>query len=97
MQSHNKTNFTKKLVQFQFHKKKFKLISFFQYAKVDDHLPLMQQLQRAATLPPVEQNGMVGAIVYSMQNRTEFDSCWLESIQEKILCKVKYILSKFNY
>ena len=65
--------------------------SFFQYAKVDDHLPLMQQLQRAATLPPVEQNGMVGAIVYSMQNRTEFDSCWLESIQEKILCKVKYI------
>ena len=64
------------------------MISFFQYAKVDDHLPLMQQLQRAATLPPVEQNGMVGAIVYSMQNRTEFDSCWLESIQEKILCKV---------
>ena len=51
----------------------------------------MQQLQRAATLPPIEQNGMVGAIVYSMQNRTEFDSCWLESIQEKILCKVKYI------
>ena len=74
-------------MQFQFHKKN----SFFQYAKVDDHLPLMQQLQRAATLPPVEQNGMVGAIVYSMQNRTEFDSCWLESIQEKILCKVKYI------
>ena len=59
------------------------------YAKVEDHLPLMCQLQRAATLPPVEQSGMVGAIVFSMQSRAEFDSCWLESVQEKILCKVR--------
>ena len=61
------------------------------YAKVEDHLPLMCQLQRAATLPPVEQSGMVGAIVFSMQSRAEFDSCWLESVQEKILCKVRII------
>ena len=58
------------------------------YGKLDDYLPLMCQLQRAATLPPVEQNGMVAAIVYSTQNRTDFDNCWLESVQEKILTKV---------
>ena len=48
----------------------------------------MCQLQRASTLLPVEQNGMIAAIVYSMQNRTDFDNCWLESVQEKILIKV---------
>ena len=58
------------------------------YGKLDDYLPLMCQLQRAATLPPVEQNGMIAAIVYSTQNRTDFDNCWLESVQEKILTKV---------
>lgn len=60
------------------------------YDKVDDHLPLMCQLRRAATLPPVEQNGMIAAIVFSMQNRTQFDSCYLESVQENILYKVIY-------
>ena len=58
------------------------------HGKLDDYLPLMCQLQRAATLPPVEQNGMIAAIVYSTQNRTDFDHCWLESVQEKILTKV---------
>ena len=61
------------------------------YGKLDDYLPLMCQLQRAATLPPVEQNGMIAAIVYSTQNRTDFDNCWLESVQEKILTKVNII------
>ena len=58
------------------------------YGKLEEYLPLMCQLQRAATLPPVEQNGMIAAIVYSTQNRTEFDNCLLESVQEKILTKV---------
>lgn len=58
------------------------------YAKVDDYLQIMCQLHRASTLPPVEQNGMIHAMVYSMQNRTEFDSCWLDAVQEKILHKV---------
>ena len=85
---------------FQFLRGLSTFIFSLKYAKVDDHLPLMCQLQRAATLPPVEQNGMVGAIVFSMQSRTEFDSCWLESVQEKILCKVNLIKSfvgKFIY
>ena len=34
--------------------------------KVEDHIPIMCQLRRAATLPPVEQNGMIAAIVFSM-------------------------------
>ena len=57
------------------------------YKKLDDCLPLMCQLQRAATLPPVEQNGMISAIVYSTQTRTDFDMGSLESVQEKILMK----------
>ena len=58
------------------------------FDKVDDHLPLMCQLRRAATLPPVEQNGMVATIVFSMQSRTQFDHCSLESVTETILHKV---------
>ena len=65
-----------------------KCVFAFKYAKVDDYLPLMNQLRRAATLPPVEQNGMIAAIVYSTQNRTPFDNCWLESVDERILLKV---------
>lgn len=75
------------LAPFKFLREKNGFVFSLKYAKVDDHLPLMCQLQRAATLPPVEQNGMVGAIVYSMQSRTEFNSCWLESVQETILLK----------
>ncbi|TRY75685.1 hypothetical protein TCAL_14609 [Tigriopus californicus] len=33
-----------------------------QYGKVDDYLSQICQLQRASTLPPVEQNGMIAAI-----------------------------------
>jgi factor associated with neutral sphingomyelinase activation len=80
------------LAPFKFIREVKTFIFALKYAKVDDHLPLMCQLQRASTLPPVEQNGMVGAIVYSMQSRTEFDSCWLESVQETILHKVLLLL-----
>ena len=62
------------------------------YGKIDDYLPLMCQLRRAATLPPVEQNGMVAAMVFSVQNRKQFDSCWIESVKEKILHKVRYAI-----
>ena len=56
----------------------------------------MCQLQRAATLLPVEQNGMIAAIVYSTQNRSEFDNCFLESVQEKILTKVTLMIALIN-
>ena len=58
------------------------------HSRLDDELPLMAQLQRAATLPAVEQHGMIATMVYSTQNRTDFDHCWLESIHERILLKV---------
>ena len=56
--------------------------------KVEDHIPLMCQLRRAATLPPVEQNGMIAAIVFSMQSRTQFDFASMETVHENILHKV---------
>ena len=62
------------------------------HGKLDDYLPLMCQLQRAATLPPVEQNGMIAAIVFSMQSRTQFDFASMETVQEKILHKVRKIM-----
>ena len=48
----------------------------------------MCQLRRAATLPPVEQNGMIAAIVFSMQSRTQFDFASMETVHENILHKV---------
>ena len=45
----------------------------------------VQQLRRAASLPPVEQAGMVAAINYSIQSRLSFDTCWLENIGERIV------------
>ena len=64
--------------------------------KVEDHIPLMCQLRRAATLPPVEQNGMIAAIVFSMQSRTQFDFASMETVHENILHKVcnSYIFLK---
>ena len=59
-----------------------------QHAKLDDELPLMAQLQRAATLLAVEQRGMIATMVYSTQSRTDFDLCALESVHERILLKV---------
>ena len=58
------------------------------YGRLDDYLAQINQLRRAATLPPVEQNGMIATICYSIQNRLAFDSCWLESVKETILLKV---------
>ena len=68
----------------------------FKYAKVNDHLSLMNQLRRAATLPPIEQNGMIATIVYSIQSRSSFDHCWLETAQEQILHKVTPSLGTKN-
>ena len=53
----------------------------------------MCQLRRAATLPPVEQNGMIAAIVFSMQSRTQFDFASMETVQEKIIYKVHNVKS----
>ena len=58
------------------------------YGRLDDYLAQINQLRRAATLPPVEQNAMIATICYSIQNRLAFDSCWLESVKETILLKV---------
>jgi hypothetical protein len=41
----------------------------------------VQQLHRASSLPPVEQNGMIAAIVFSRQSRLQFDTCWIDNLQ----------------
>lgn len=67
----------------------------FHYVKVvDDVIPLLQQLQRASSLPNLEQSSMIAAIVYSLQKRIKFDPLWLNSIYEKIV--VEYNVNEVN-
>ncbi|XP_011493823.1 PREDICTED: protein FAN-like [Ceratosolen solmsi marchali] len=61
----------------------------FNYAKVDDCLPQMSQLLRAATLPTAEQNSMIMAIVHSRQSRFSFDTSWLEDLYEQVVFEVQ--------
>ena len=79
------------LAPFKFARGKKSYIFVFQYAKVEDPLALMQQLKRASTLVPVEQNGMIAAISYSMQKRSPFDHCWLDTALERILLEVSHL------
>lgn len=67
----------------------------FHYVKVvDDVIPLLQQLQRASSLPSLEQSSMIAAMVYSLQKRFKFDPLWLKSIYEKIV--VEYNVNEVN-
>ena len=74
-----------RIAPFKFLQTPDKFVFSFTYRKVQDCLGQVQQLRRAASLPPVEQAGMVAAINYSRQNRVTFDTCWLENIGEKIV------------
>ncbi|KZC06439.1 Protein FAN, partial [Dufourea novaeangliae] len=58
---------------------------YFNYAKVEDCLPQILQLLRAATLPTAEQNAMIMAIVHSRQSRVSFDTSWLEDLYEQVV------------
>ncbi|XP_072024442.1 protein FAN-like [Amphiura filiformis] len=51
----------------------------------DDILHMMCQLHRASTLPLADEAAMIGAIVYSRQNRVSFNTSWLENLYEKIV------------
>ncbi|XP_055914218.1 protein FAN-like [Eupeodes corollae] len=60
----------------------------FHYVDVnDDVIPMLQQLQRASSLPSLEQNSMIAAIVYSLQKRIKFDPLWLNNIYETIVAE----------
>ena len=72
---------------FKFLRQKGKFVFSLRYCHLDECLPTILQLQRASTLPPVDQNAMIAAFVYSRQMRTDFNSCLLEAIQETVLFK----------
>jgi len=73
------------IAPFKFRRKTEKFVFSFTYRKVADCLSQVQQLHRASSLPPVEQNGMVAAIVFSRQSRETFDTSWIDNLQEKII------------
>ncbi|XP_043276506.1 protein FAN-like isoform X2 [Venturia canescens] len=61
----------------------------FNYANVEDCLPHIMQLLRAATLPTAEQNAMIMAIVHSRQSRVSFDTSWLEDLYEQVVLEIQ--------
>ncbi|XP_053985116.1 protein FAN-like [Hylaeus anthracinus] len=61
----------------------------FNYAKVEDCLPQILQLLRAATLPTAEQNAMIMTIVHSRQSRVSFDTSWLEDLYEQVVLETQ--------
>ncbi|KAJ8681165.1 hypothetical protein QAD02_016952 [Eretmocerus hayati] len=61
----------------------------FNYVKVDDILPQISQLLRAASLPTAEQNAMIMTIVHSRQSRFSFDTSWLEDLYEQIVFEIQ--------
>jgi len=73
------------IAPFKFRRLKERFVFSFTYRKVQDCLPQVQQLHRASSLPPVEQNGMIAAIVFSRQSRLSFDTSWIDNLQEKII------------
>ncbi|XP_012243808.1 protein FAN [Bombus impatiens] len=62
---------------------------YFNYAKIDDCLPQILQLFRAATLPTAEQNAMIMAIVHSRQSRVSFDTSWLGDLYEQVVLETQ--------
>ncbi|KOC66673.1 Protein FAN, partial [Habropoda laboriosa] len=62
---------------------------YFNYAKVNERLPQILQLLRAATLPTAEQNVMIMAIVLSRQSRVSFDTSWLENLYEQVVLETQ--------
>ncbi|XP_058806597.1 protein FAN-like [Phymastichus coffea] len=72
--------FIHKSVNFQF---------LFDYIEVDDCLPQILQLLRAATLPTAEQNAMIMTIAHSRQSRFIFDTCWLEDLYEQVIFELQ--------
>uniref|UniRef100_A0A336L9Y2 CSON006095 protein n=1 Tax=Culicoides sonorensis TaxID=179676 RepID=A0A336L9Y2_CULSO len=65
------------------HQKKFKFQ--LKYVTIEDCIPKIEQLRRAATLPIHEQNSMISTIAYSWYNRINFDPLWFENIYEKVI------------
>jgi len=73
------------IAPYKFRRQKETFVFSFTYRKVADCLSQIQQLHRASSLPPVEQNGMLAVIVYSRQSRSSFDTSWIDNLQEKII------------
>ncbi|XP_025263556.1 protein FAN isoform X2 [Camponotus floridanus] len=61
----------------------------FNYAKIEDCLPHILQLHRAASLATAEQNAMIMAIVHSRQSRISFDTSWLEDLYEQVVLETQ--------
>ncbi|XP_058126854.1 protein FAN-like [Anopheles ziemanni] len=59
----------------------------FHFAKLDECLQQICQLNRASTLPSYEQNSMIATIVYSRHSRVKFNPLWLNSLYERTVAE----------
>lgn len=71
---------------------KFRESSYFlfllTYASISNCLAMMLQLQRATTLPSVEQSNMISAIVHSKHSRVTFNPLWMD-LYEKVVTETQ--------
>ncbi|KAI4464259.1 beige/beach-related [Holotrichia oblita] len=65
-----------------------KFLFLLNYANINDCLSQILQLQRASTLPPLEQSNMISAIVNSRHAGVEFNPLWLD-LYEKIIMETQ--------
>lgn len=70
---------------FKFKENKDKFIFRLNFCKAEDFLAMACQLHRASTLPVMDHDSMIAAIVFSRQNRVPFDTSRLDNLFEKIV------------
>ncbi|XP_071822078.1 protein FAN-like [Apostichopus japonicus] len=70
---------------FKFKQNRTNFIFELNYCKSEDFLATACQLLRASTLPTLDHDSMIAAIVFSRQNRVPFDTSRLDNLFEKIV------------
>ncbi|PFX23712.1 protein FAN-like isoform X2 [Stylophora pistillata] len=73
------------IAPYTFRREKAKYLFSFNFVALNFVLPQLEQLHRATTLMPADQQAMINSIVQSRQARVSFNTSWLEDLHEKIV------------
>ncbi|XP_068670039.1 protein FAN-like isoform X4 [Montipora foliosa] len=73
------------IAPYRFRREKTKYLFSFNFVALNFVLPQLEQLLRASTLMPADQQAMINSIVQSRQARVSFNTSWLEDLHEKIV------------
>ncbi|CAH3169012.1 unnamed protein product [Porites evermanni] len=73
------------IAPYTFRRERNKYLFSFNFVALNFVLPQLEQLHRASTLMPADQQAMINSIVQSRQARVSFNTSWLEDLHEKIV------------